>query len=291
MRYWQYLSERFPPQQFVLLAGLLAGAAGTLLQVRAFGHVDSFRSILLAFLALLFFLFRLRLFDELKDYEHDRKYYPGRPLQRGLVQTYDIYRLILLSLLVEFSVALYAGINPFIYFSLSFGYSFLMFKEFFLRDWLRVRFSAYIFSHELLVVPLFLYVASLQGLAPGFDAQPFVWAVVLFLGCQMFFLEISRKMRAPAQENAARDTYTAQYGLGGASALLMLVGAAALALGYFACGRNHVYAAALLPFAYFIYSIVSFLRSPDDGKSKAVFNSAVAYFTLLNGAAIWAALS
>ncbi|HNW44205.1 MAG TPA: hypothetical protein PKI19_06850 [Elusimicrobiales bacterium] len=292
MKYLQYLSERFPPQQFVLLAGLLAAAAGICLQVQARGPGLVFQPVALAFAALLFFLFRLRLFDELKDYAHDLRFYPGRPLQRGLLKTGDIVRLIFLSLAVEIFVAVYAGATSFIYFSASLAYSLLMFREFFVREWLRERFTLYIFSHELLAVPLFFYVAALQGYGPELYRDPFVWTVTLFLGCQLFFLEISRKMRPPELENEARDTYTAQYGICGASVLLAATGAAALALGYFACdGRAPVYAAALAPFAWFLYAIAGFARRPDGPGAKAVFNAAVLYFTLLNGFALWAALT
>ncbi len=244
-----------------------------------------------AFLALFFFLFRLRLFDELKDYAHDLLYYPGRPLQRGLVRTGDIVRLIALSLAVETAVAAYAGLVPSLYFCASLAYSLLMFREFFAPAWLRERFALYILTHELLAIPLFFYVASLQGPRPGLYRDPVVWAVSLFLGCQLFFLEIARKMRPPDQENAARDTYTAQYGIRGASLLLAAAGSAALVLGYFACGRGPAYAAALPPFAFFLYFTAAFSRRPDPRSSKAVFNASVAYFTLLSGVSIWAALA
>lgn len=236
MKYFQYLSERFPPQQFTLLAGLLAAVAGVCLQTEAYGRVKYFQPILLAFVGLLFFLFRLRLFDELKDYAHDLRFYPDRPLQRGLVSTVDIKRLIAVSLAVEIAVAAYAGRLPLAYFTVSLAYSLLMFKEFFAPAWLRQRFTLYIFLHELLAIPLFFYAASLQVPAGRLYAEPVAWAVVLFLGFQLFFLEIARKMRPPELENAARDTYTSQYGVRGASILLVLASAAALKLGLMICG-------------------------------------------------------
>jgi 4-hydroxybenzoate polyprenyltransferase len=291
VNYLQYLKERFPPQQFLLLAGLLAAAVGACVQAPLYGRVASWPAVLAAALALLFFLFRLRLFDELKDYAHDSKYYPDRPLHRGLVTVAGIKRLIVLTLAAEVFIAARAGLAPLAFFAASLGYSLLMFKEFFAPEWLRGRFALYITTHELLAVPLFFYAAALQGPRPGLLADPGVWATALFLGCQLFFLEIARKMRPPEQENAARDTYTAQYGVRGASLLLGGTAAAALALGWFACGRGAVYALASLPFAWFLCSIISFVRRPTPASSKAVFNTAVAYFTLLSAAAIWAALA
>lgn len=291
VKYYLYLQERFPPQQFILLAGLLAAVTGACLQARAFGEIASWRALLAAFAALLLFLFRLRLFDELKDYAHDARFYPGRPLQRGLITTRDVRRLIAACLAAETAAAVYAGPLPLAYFAVSLGYSLLMFREFFAPAWLRQRFTLYIFLHELLAIPLFFYAASMQVPAARLYAQPLAWAVALFLGCQLFFLEISRKMRPPDQENAARDTYTAQYGVRGASALLLATGAAALALGWFACGQRPLYALALAPFAWFAGAVFTFSRRPDPGTSRAVFNVSVAYFSLLSGVAIWAALS
>ncbi len=291
MNYLLYLKERFPPQQFLLLSGLLAAVTGACLQAPVHGRLASWPAVAAAGLALLFFLFRLRLFDELKDYAHDSKYYPDRPLHRGLVTVGGIRRLIALTLAAELFVAARAGLVPFAFFAASLSYSLLMFKEFFAPEWLRGRFTLYILTHELLAVPLFFYAAALQGPRPGLLSDPLVWAVALFLGFQLFFLEIARKMRPPELENEARDTYTAQYGVRGASALLAAAGAAALALGWYACGGGAAYAAALPPFAWFLRSIASFARAPSPASSKAVFNSAVAYFTLLSGAAVWAALS
>lgn len=290
MSYLVYLKERFPPQQFLLLSGLLAAVTAACLQPPLSGRL-AWPPALAAALALLFFLFRLRLFDELKDYEHDRKYYPDRPLHRGLVTVAGIKRLIVLTLAAEVFIAARAGLAPFLFFAASLCYSLLMFKEFFAPQWLRGRFTLYIVSHELLALPLFLYAAALQVPAARLYAEPRAWAVALFLGCQLFFLEIARKMRPPEAENAARDTYTAQYGVPGACALLAAVAAASLALGGYACGGGQRYAAALPAFLWFGWNIDSFRRRPTPASSKAVFNSAVLYFTLLSGAAVWAALA
>ncbi len=291
MKYLQYLKERFPPQQFLLLAGLLAAVLGAFLQTRAYGRVASWPAVLLAALALLLFLFRLRLFDELKDYAHDRQFYPERPLQRGLVTTGDIKRLIFISLALETGLAAYGGAAPLAWFAASLVYSLLMFKEFFAPAWLRRRFTLYIFLHELLAIPLFFYAASLQVPGGRLYADPLAWTVVLFLGFQLFFLEIARKMRPPDLENEARDTYTAQYGVRGASILLVVAAAAALKLGVSACGGDNRYLAALPFFIYFGYSVKVFSGRRDLRSSKAVFNAAVVYFTLLNAAALWAALA
>lgn len=291
MNYLVYLKERFPPQQFLLLSGLLAAVIGACLRPQLGGLRSAWPPALAAALALLFFLFRLRLFDELKDYAHDKKFYPDRPLHRGLVTVAGMKRLIILTLAAETFIAARAGLAPLAFFAVSLVYSLLMFREFFAPEWLRGRFTLYILTHELLAVPLFFYAAALQVPEARLYADPRAWSVVLFLGFQLFFLEIARKMRPPELENAARDTYTAQYGVAGASVLLVCAAGAALMLGLLACGGNGRYLAALPVFAWFSYTVLAFARRPSAAASKAVFNTAVAYFTLLSSLAIWAALA
>ena len=219
----EYLRARFPLSSFVPLSIILAVCA-----VAVNGHYsgtpgDSF-SYILGFSALFLFLLRLRLFDEVKDYEHDSKYYPHRPVQRNVVTIRGIRKAIATILIAESGIALVAGnTDTAILFLVSVAYSILMYKEFFVRDWLRRRFSAYIFLHELLVLPLFAYVASFGGpVIRGIGNEYFI-LLLLFLGASIFSLEIARKVRDRGNEEAAMDTYSSQYGIAGAALLLFAV--------------------------------------------------------------------
>jgi len=69
------------------------------------------------------------------------------------------------------------------------------------------------------------------------------------------------------------------------------VGAIAGSLSIMAGGSAEAFAKALPAFLWFGWNIDSFRRRPTPASSKAVFNSAVLYFTLLSGAAVWAALA
>lgn len=219
----EYLEARFPLSNFIPLSMLLATCA-----VVVHGHYShtypGLFSYALAFFALLLFLLRLRLFDEIKDYEHDSQYYPHRPVQKNIVTIGGIRRMILIILIGECSIAVMSGnTDTYVLFLFSIMYSFLMFKEFFVRDWLRRRFSLYIFLHELLVIPLFAYIASFGGSVLQAIGREYFIFLLLFLGSSIFLLEIGRKIRDRGEEEEAMDTYSSQYGIMGASFLIFVI--------------------------------------------------------------------
>ena len=221
-RFFKYLKERFNLIQFIPLSFILAVFLSVGTQLFLFKSV-SWGPILFSTVALFLFLLRLRIFDEFKDYKHDIEYYPDRPISKGLLTLNELKLVLIPVIIVEVFVALYLGMFVLIFFLVSFVYSLLMFKEFFVSDWLRKHFSLYIFTHEILVIPLFIYLCSINGF--NFQSEHIVYFInlVVCTGSFMFLLEIARKVRSKEFEVASRDTYTAQYGVLGASSLLIVV--------------------------------------------------------------------
>src|SRR3989344_3369044 len=103
------------------------------------------------------FLFKLRLFDEIKDFEHDAIAHPGRPLIRGSILHFDLYQGIALCTLFEFVTFGLFGWPGLTAIVIADAYAFLMFKEFFLRLWIRERLILYAITHT--------FVAALLSLA------------------------------------------------------------------------------------------------------------------------------
>ena len=239
------------------------------------------------FLAFFLFLLRLRLFDEFKDFEHDARYYPDRPVQRGLVTLKELTVLIFIVLGIEIFLAFINGRLALIIFFIAFFYSLLMFKEFFVSDWLRKHFTAYITSHEILVFPVFFYLFALNGMRPEHFRDLYFWFLVIFLGGQMFLLEIARKIRPKELEVGSCDTYTAQYGIGGASALLIFLSVMITGFDFYICKTIYSKASMLqlLPLLmglFFFYSVVCFLRKPNMGSSKRAFNTTIFFVFITN---------
>lgn len=290
-RYYQYLRERFPLKEFVILALLLAISAGAGVQIYIYKHFLSTRSLFLSFLALFLFFLRLRLFDEFKDFSHDSQYYPNRPVQRGIITLKELARAVFVVLLFEMLIAIKSGFAPLWFFLIAFAYSLLMFKEFFVSRWLRNHFTVYIISHEILVFPLFLYIFSINGFNPSFFSVAYFLYLTLFLGSQLFLLEVARKIRAPDLETPARDTYTSQYGVAGASILIILLSSMALSCGFFAeisaSGRTAYFICpSLLALIILAISTFHFKQKPLHINAKKVFNSAALFVLLVDVAFI-----
>jgi len=230
-RYYQYTKERFPLWQFFLLSALFSFTAGSITQ-RLINQKIDFLNIFVAFLAIFLFLFRLRLFDEFKDASHDALHYKDRPVPRGLIKLAELKPLIFLVIVCEIAVSL--KFYPFstIIFIITFVYSLVLFKEFFIANWLRKKFTLYIFLHELIAIPIFYYLLVLNGLELTTISLSTVLIIVLFLTLELFLLEVTRKIRAPKEENDSKDTYTSQYGISGATGLILAISVSIL-LGYF----------------------------------------------------------
>lgn len=287
IRFRRYLKERFPLKDFIPLALVFAATGGICIQVHMYGEVRNVLSLICGFFAFLLFLLRLRIFDEFKDFEHDSKYYPSRPVPRGLVTLNELKLFILPLLCMEMLLAISMGRSSFMLFSLSLVYSLLMFKEFFAREWLRQHFTIYIISHEILALPLFLYIFALNGMALSSIGQIYFWAIAFFLGCQLFLLEVARKVRPIELEIPSHDTYTAQYGAGGASALIICLGIVIAILKIYIektiCEKiSLLNCLSLLALTIFIVTVFRFFKHPIAANAKRILNIAILFLLVID---------
>jgi hypothetical protein len=206
-RIWLYVSETYPPHVTLPIAVLsFLCLAWTLLALR--GAPPSIGTwIVPGILTTFFFLFFLRVSDEIKDAEVDRILFPQRLLPAGKVAMADVKLLwwVSLSALVgtqfiiwppgPFSVALIA-------------YSLLMYKYFFLKRLIAGNVIRALLTHN----PS-MYILQLCAL--GFlRVQPL--SARVFLVCLLFYLpsliwELSRKVRPPSKETSYQ-TYSSLLG-------------------------------------------------------------------------------
>ncbi len=291
VRFSKYFNERFPVTNFVPLSLIFAVTGSLAVQVYLSHGLQNPYALVTGFLALFLFLLRLRLFDEFKDFEHDAQYYPDRPVQRGLVTLKELTVLIFIVLGMEAVLAIMNGRLATLIFFVAFFYSLLMFKEFFINDWLRNHFSLYIASHEILVFPLFFYLFVLNGMALEHVGQMYFWALAVFLGGQLFFLEVARKVRPKELEVGSRDTYTAQYGIGGATGLLMFLGVLIAGLDFYILKTIYgkISLLQLVPVLMglaFIYSVIRFFREPSASSAKWAFYTAIFFVFIMDAALV-----
>ncbi len=165
-----------------------------------------------ALIGLTGFLVLARLMDEKKDYHKDLVAHPERPLPRGLLTVAEVDVAILRSTWALFGVAaafaalgnIPAGVG----FAVTVGYLWLMYREFYVGEWLGEYPIPYAVSHQLVVWPLYAYVFAL------FDPSSLVSKLTLAYGlCTMgasMSLEITRKL--DPQAHPALKTYLVMYG-------------------------------------------------------------------------------
>lgn len=266
---------------------MLAFSASFGTQVFLHGRSGNFKMVCVTALALFLVFLRLRLFDEFKDAKHDAIHYPLRPVPRGLVSLKQLGGVIVFLILGELSISVSGGKWSRLLFLAALLYSLLMFKEFFVRRWLREHFTIYIVSHEFLVFPLFFYLYSLSGLTLEKTTHPYFWLLTLFLGAQLFLLEVTRKIRPKEMEQASRDTYTAQYGMQTTTALVLAVASIALGLemviGRLLFGSIPFLNYVPIPLAvWFLIAMLRFVRQPSEAHARHVFHAAILLVFVMN---------
>ncbi len=209
-RWWVYQRERFP------LAGhgpliLAFSASAVALSALLRGAWPSGRSVFVAFVSALLFFFQLRVADEFKDADDDRRYRPYRPVPRGLVTLPELRRLGIAAAFVQFGAAWWLDARLLIVLALVWAYMALLSQEFFVTDWLKARPFTYLWSH-MLIVPLIDLYATACDWVPASAAPP---GLGWFLAASFFngvVVEIGRKLRAPDDEETGVETYTAAWG-------------------------------------------------------------------------------
>ena len=233
IRPWRvFLAERFAPGPYVIMVALFAAAhaaaAGPGALARP-GAAGVGRLGLAAVGALAFFL-KLRLYDELKDYEVDLRLNPDRPLARGLVSRADMGWGIGGCIAVELATFGALGAPAALAMAAAVAYSLLMYREFFASQFLRPRLTAYAVTHTAVSV---LLSAALSAAFTGrhlWRLGTDLWLFGLGAWCLFNVFEFGRKTFASSEERAGADSYSRVFGRSGAVALVAAMCALSLPL-------------------------------------------------------------
>jgi 4-hydroxybenzoate polyprenyltransferase len=219
-RLGRYQQERFQLAGFVplIVVFTFSSAAYSRVARGASGFVPWGRFAIGAATALTFF-FLLRVLDEHKDREVDRRFRPELPVPRGLVTLGELRSVGAAALIVV--VALNALVVPVLLVPIALVavWAALMTREFFAPVWLRAHPTAYLVTHMAIMPLIDGYTTGLDWLAEG---RPAPHGLVAFLAVTFLngmVIEVGRKVRAPADEREGVDTYTRAWGVRTAPAL------------------------------------------------------------------------
>lgn len=266
-RWWIYQRERFPLARTGALVAAFAFSAVALSgYLRGRAALPSLTGTLVAFVTSLGFFALLRIADEHKDFDEDSQFRPYRPVPRGLVKLSELRAIGFTIAAVQMALALWLAPQLAFLLLLTWGYFGLMTKEFFIRDWLKARPLAYLFSHMLIMPLIDLYATACDWMpALGMPPEGLGWFLLMsfFNG---IVIEVGRKLRAPEDEEAGVETYTSLYGRGRATAGLLAAmagaGASAVAAASLVNAGLAVLAVLLVAYALVLVTVARFLRRP-----------------------------
>lgn len=214
-RWLTYLKERYPLPVYLLLSGGITLSASLVTA----GRLESAAN-LFALAGLMLFFFELRLMDELKDYSKDQAAHPERPLPRGLLGPGEVRRTVNGVLAGMLAYAALGGLllgppSGLAYLAVT-VWLFLMYREFFLGDWLGARPLLYAVTHQVIMVPLVVFAAACVAPRASLDGR------VLFLSLAnlgaFFAYEVCRKLDPRA--HPVLKTYLSVYGVAGSFAVV-----------------------------------------------------------------------
>ena len=157
------------------------------------------------------FLLWLRIADDLKDFETDKKLFPDRPLARGAVYKKDV--MVLCTIIQAIAVALNViFMNNLLFFVILYFYGYLMSKWFFQRAKIQPSLPLALVTHNPVQMFVNLYIISFTVIK--YDLPPVTLTTVMTLWTLYFpalIWEVSRKIKAPKDENDY-TTYSKLFG-------------------------------------------------------------------------------
>ncbi|MCB9262924.1 MAG: UbiA family prenyltransferase [Flavobacteriales bacterium] len=274
MKYLTYLNERFPLQSHVpLIAAFSFSAICFSLSASGETQFIDWKNYAAAFYLVITTFFLLRISDEFKDHEDDMKYRKYLPVPRGLISLAELRNIGIVVFVTQIITLWFFPHFGWIY-AVAMLYMALMFKEFFMADWLKKHQLAYVFSH-MAIIPLVDLVASAAhwSFAEIMPPKALLWFffVSFFNG---MVLEFGRKIKTPAMEEEGVVSYTKLYGVTGGTWLWLGILTITYILALFASAHINspvwVYIVLTIFFVAAFISGILFLKNPTKKSSKMI---------------------
>lgn len=221
-RLYIYQKERFPLIGHGLLVTSFSFSAISYSRIcrGAEGFVDTTSFLIGIFTTISLFLL-VRIFDEFKDAEDDAKFRKELPVPRGLIRFSELRTIAIVVILLQVTINGFFFPKMLTLYFLALGYLLLMFKEFFIAEWLKKHQFWYVVSHMIIIPLIDIYASGIDWILAGVSAPKgllFFFAVSFMSG---IVLEIGRKIKAPEQESKGVLTYSARLGATNATVLWM----------------------------------------------------------------------
>ena len=213
------------------------------------------------------FLMWLRIADDLKDYETDKKLFKERPLPSGRVKKKDI---IIVCIIVE-AIAIVLNImfmNNILFFIILYGYGYLMSKWFFQKSKIQPCLPLALITHNPVQMFVNLYIISFTCIK--YSISPFSLTTVMALFTLYFpalIWEISRKIKAPKDENEY-VTYSKLFGYKKATRFVLIITIIDIITNIILVWNLNKISVLILILlvSWMIYKFVEFIKNPEQYK-------------------------
>lgn len=271
--WWTFTKERFDPPTHSVMLVLFLFAHILVINATTSIFASSKEDIFLL-VGITAFYFKLRLYDEVKDYELDVVINPHRPLPRGLLTHQDMYAGMFVCIIIELLCFSVQGFNSIISIIIPICYSLLMYKEFFIKEKIRPYLTTYALSHTivttLLSFAIFSFLSQKTFLQVMMDKTLFSFALANWMLFNLF--EFGRKTFATEEERENVDTYSSLFGRTGAVVLVFSQALIAHYLSFNLVGANTGFMIAGFAAILFILGALSlWYISANNVKSAKLF--------------------
>ena len=242
-----YLRERFPvgvtATHAFATAAMLVGIAAANQPLW-----NRFLSSMAVAVTFFFFMLRMRVTDEFKDWRHDKANYPNRPVQRGAITGRQLISIGVFALTVELIFAYGTGASTGHPASIGWhlcilGFSVLTHFEFFAKAFLERHFNLYFFLHQLIFVLYPVWLFAIWGTVVSWRTLAGAAAFVGYMAA----MEVVRKyeIRRNPEGEIVLDTYLAVWKAGAFWAMFGITVCGSALLWF--CGQNlwHLFIGAL----------------------------------------------
>ena len=286
-KYYLYFNERFPLAGAFLYAGslfFLSYFSASLMNPETpIYPIQAMFGFWVIFLTLL----HLRIFDEHKDYDKDKLAHPNRMLSKGIITLNDLRKLLYWVLFIEGWLCLCLGISAMVLWLIILIWSYLMYTEFFVPEFLNRHMGLYLFSHQLIVPIIFIF-----GLIQRIESETLIVKdyILLSMLCiasmsSTITYEIARKTWSKEKEHEHADSYTKFWGIQKTiivNQMTALIASLLFMYMYYIANLSLIYSIIhLLFYLIFLSSEIHFLLKPENKSSKIVEISGILF--LLGG--------
>lgn len=209
---WTYQAERFPLAKTAPLLAVFSAASLCVSAELAGRPLPGMGAYIAGFVIAMLLFFQMRVCDEWKDLDDDRRYRPDRPIPRGLIALRTVVTLGVVSLPVTV-LAAWAWHPPALWLlALVWIWLAAMTAEFGVARWLKARPVLYLLSHMAIMPLIDLLLTGLEWLPANTGAAGGLWLFLALSFVNGCVLEIGRKLWSPDSEIAGVETYSALWG-------------------------------------------------------------------------------